>query len=418
MKKPLPLAILGAIALFLLLFAFHGYEATWQLWNIPTMMPPFADLRSITGLSVTVSQGYDPTLYHPGDPWQRPFNYPPIWKMAVPLGVTPEHTLALGILLIGFFLIGLYLVFRDLSLTETIFVMLGLLSPAVLLGIERGNIDLFIFFLVALAVWLVGKSLPWAAFVLQVAYFLKLYPIFGLPTLLRGKQKTALLLIALVLGISTLYFLSNYRELISISNLTPRSHNLSYGTDVFPLRIQKSIYSAYIPTVRILTNLAAFAILMIGTGLGSKIDLSSDYRVALYLDAFRAGSAIYIGTFFLGNNFDYRLMFLLLTIPQLVGWWQSTSSRLRWIAKITGVALYFSLYHRLILRGIELLLPPDFPGSYARALAFLPDETANWTLFAGLIFLLSASLPHWLFDFRNWFQKHFPIRYNETERNP
>ncbi|RCK73681.1 MAG: hypothetical protein ANABAC_2754 [Anaerolineae bacterium] len=167
-----------------------------------------------------MSQGYDPTLYHPGDPWQRPFNYPPIWKMAVPLGVTPEHTLALGILLIGFFLIGLYLVFRDLSLTETIFVMLGLLSPAVLLGIERGNIDLFIFFLVALAVWLVGKSLPWAAFVLQIAYFLKLYPIFGLPTLLRGKQKTALLLIALVLGISTLYFLSNYQELISILSLT------------------------------------------------------------------------------------------------------------------------------------------------------------------------------------------------------
>lgn len=381
------------------------------------MMPPFADLRTITGLSVTLSQGYDPTVYHPGDPWQRPYNYPPIWKITARLGVTPEHTLILAILVIGSFLIGLYLLFKDLSFTETAFVMIGLLSPAVLLGVERANLDLLIFFLIALAVWLVSKSLIGSALVIQIAYVLKLYPLFGLTVLLREKQKMARFLIAIVLAISVFYFLSDYHELISTFRNTPKSHNLSYGTNVIPTRIKHSTYSDYGPIAFILTNLAAVVILMIGTILGSKVDLSSNYRVENYLDAFRSGSAIYIGTFFLGNNFDYRLIFLLLTIPQLVWWWQADSWKLRLGARITGLALYFSLYHRLILRAVESLLPADFPGSYARALAFLPDEIANWTLLAGLIFLLSASLPRGLFEFGNWCSKQFPFRYNATRRD-
>lgn len=381
------------------------------------MMPPFADLRTITGLSITLSQGYDPTVYHPGDPWQRPYNYPPIWKIAARLGVTPEHTLILAILVIGSFLIGLYLLFRDLSFSETAFLMIGLLSPAVLLGVERANVDLFIFFLVGLAVWLVGKSLIGSALVLQLAYFMKLYPLFSLTVLLRGKQKTAYFLIAIVLGISVLYFLCDYNELLTTFINTPKSHNLSYGTNVIPTRIKHSTYSDYSSMALILTNVAAFAILIFAGGLGSKVDLSSSYRAEGFLDAFRAGSAIYIGTFFLGNNFDYRLIFLLLTIPQLVWWWQADSWKLRLSAKITGLVLYFSLYHRLILRGLDALLPADFPDSYARALAFIPDEIANWTLFAGLVFLLSSSLPHWLFNFGNRSLKQFPFRYNATRRN-
>ena len=32
------------------------------------------------------------------------------------------------------------------------------------------------------------------------------------------------------------------------------------------------------------------------------------------------GASIYIGCFILGNNFDYRFTFLILTIPQMVSW--------------------------------------------------------------------------------------------------
>jgi len=36
--------------------------------------------------------------------------------------------------------------------------------------------------------------------------------------------------------------------------------------------------------------------------------------------AFRFGAGIYCGTYLLGTNFVYRLMFLLLCVPQLQGW--------------------------------------------------------------------------------------------------
>ena len=44
-------------------------------------------------------------------------------------------------------------------------------------------------------------------------------------------------------------------------------------------------------------------------------DADSSARLAFYL-----GSLIFLGTFAVGNNFDYRLVFMLLTLPQLFDW--------------------------------------------------------------------------------------------------
>lgn len=361
------------------------------------MTPHFADLRTVTGLSITLAQGYDPMIYNPGDPWQRPFNYPPIWKILPLLGVKPEHTTLLGLLFIGLFLIGLCLAFADLTWAETGFLMAGLLSPAVLLGIERANADLLIFFLIALAIWTIETSPCWTAIILQTAIVLKLYPLFSLPMLTRVKQRTFLRLVSLILGISLLYFLVDFREILMTSTATLKSYNLSYGITVLPQRLARSPYTNFASKSLLLTSITAAGFVIGAAWLGIKLDFSNSYRTASFLDAFRAGSAIYVGTFFLGSNFDYRLMFLLLTIPQLTHWWQEKDVLIRRIAKITGGALYLSLWHRLILRGLEWLLPADFPGSFSRALAFFPDEIANWVLFAGMIFLLAASLPRWCF---------------------
>jgi len=397
LKHPLLVEIFGCILIFGLLFIGFGYENTWQFWNIPVMSPHFADLRAVTGLSITLSQGIDPMQYHPGDPWQRPFNYPPIWKLLAWIGVTPQHTTFLGLLLIGLFLAGLYLPFADLSWAQSAFFMFGVLSPAVLLGIERANIDLLIYFLMALAIWMMSRSISWAAVIIQTAILLKLYPLFVLITLARAQKRTFLIIIALSLGAFMLYFMTSFREILLTLNNTPKSYNLSYGISVIPKRLARSPYAPYATIGLILTSTTAVAIVIGGYFFGTKVDLSNDYQRERYLDAFRAGSAIYIGTFFLGSNFDYRLMFLLLTIPQLFWWWQSPAPLIRAIAQISGIALYMSLWHRLILRGLQWLLPADFPGSYTRALAFLPDELANWILFSGLVLLLAASLPRWLY---------------------
>lgn len=47
----------------------------------------------------------------------------------------------------------------------------------------------------------------------------------------------------------------------------------------------------------------------------TRIETSNDTKELL---AFRIGAGLFVGTFALGNNWDYRLVVLILTIPQLL----------------------------------------------------------------------------------------------------
>src|SRR5258708_3409111 len=97
------LAIVG----FSLLVHIYGYDKTWQLWNIPTLSPHFADLRVITAGSESYAKGHDPMINNPADPWGRPLNYPRVWQSLYLLGINQSHTTCLGISLIFLFVLGL-----------------------------------------------------------------------------------------------------------------------------------------------------------------------------------------------------------------------------------------------------------------------------------------------------------------------
>jgi hypothetical protein len=49
------------------------------------------------------------------------------------------------------------------------------------------------------------------------------------------------------------------------------------------------------------------------------------------LDLFWAGACVYVGTYVLARNYDYRLVFCLLTIPQLCRW-SAARSKLAWLS--------------------------------------------------------------------------------------
>ncbi len=57
------------------------------------------------------------------------------------------------------------------------------------------------------------------------------------------------------------------------------------------------------------------------------------------LDAFWAGAAIYIGTYVFSSNFDYRLIFLLLCVPQLCAWHRDGSAPAPWPGAVLGAML-------------------------------------------------------------------------------
>jgi hypothetical protein len=86
------------------------------------------------------------------------------------------------------------------------------------------------------------------------------------------------------------------------------------------------------------------------------------------------GAFIYLGTFTIANNFDYRLVFLLLTIPQLTEWVRMPRHRLSTVAAVT-------------LAGVLTLL---WVGSLSEWLD-LWDEVVSWGVAALLVAVVAAT---------------------------
>jgi hypothetical protein len=70
-------------------FRFYGYESTWRLWNIPTLIRAFIDLRMLHGSAESDRAGFNPVYHNPGDPMKLPFNLP--FAQTVVFHISLEH---------------------------------------------------------------------------------------------------------------------------------------------------------------------------------------------------------------------------------------------------------------------------------------------------------------------------------------
>ncbi|MGA7954696.1 MAG: hypothetical protein WCA07_14375, partial [Gloeobacterales cyanobacterium] len=102
---------------------------------------------------------------------------------------------------------------------------------------------------------------------------------------------------------------------------------------------------------------------------------ANNEEVSSYIDSFRLGCGLYIGTFMLGSVHDYKLVFLLFTIPQILDW---------------------------IKRKGELSLPSSFALLGIIATLYLStfyylifDEVINWFLLGYFVWSFLFSLPVW-----------------------
>jgi hypothetical protein len=93
--------------------------------------------------------------------------------------------------------------------------------------------------------------------------------------------------------------------------------------------------------------------------------------------AFHFGVLIYLGTFATRKNGDYRLVFLLLTIPQLLAWASS------------GVGAPRT---RLARAGLGTVLAALWIGALSPYIG-PADELASWAVAGVFVALLAASVP-------------------------
>src|SRR5262249_53337730 len=113
----------------------------------------------------------------------------------------------------------------------------------------------------------------------------------------------------------------------------------------------------------------------------------------LKLDAFWAGAAVYAGSWVFGNNYDYRLAFLVLCVPQL---WEGTRPR-------GGPAPGAPPPPAALLAQpwLSSLLPPLPFGlqTWYESIRVPPEEVLNLLLFGWLVAAVVATAP--VFAFRS-----------------
>ncbi len=386
-KKWGAILVLGLLVLgtFFLLF---GYQNAYQLLGVPVFQQTFLDLQLITGSADSLEDGFDPGVANPGDPRQRIFNYPKIWYAFLRLGLGKGATLPLGIASLGLFFCSLALFPHSGDRFTLTLLTLVTFSSALMLAYERANVDLLFFSAMVIALLMVERFPLGSLAVMILSILFKIFPVFACGLYLDKQKSQSIWKVLLLIGLTLLYFSLTWEDMRHIFATTERGTDTSYGLQVavdFLLKKQGLDFPAL---KQLAYGLAALlGLTALWGGCKSRSGLATVETEELR--AFWAGAGIYLGTFWLGNNWDYRLMFLILTLPALAVFVRRNLGPVKGIAHLTLGALLLSVWYLFIQRWF---------GQTTSAYNFFYwlDELANWTLYFGLAWLFSSGLPAWL----------------------
>jgi hypothetical protein len=384
------------------------YVQFWTYLGVPSMSPSFADLRDITSGLACYRQGIDPLIENPCDPWNRPMNYPRIWLELSKLNFDQSHTLILGFVQAFLFYACIFIIIKRLNVIEGVFYGLILCSPAVMLAVERGNNDLMIFILLSLAIFLRHKKRIFSYLLILMASILKFYPIVSVITALREEKKRAIIIMLIVGTLFMIYMMSIWQDVIVIATTVPRSPNISYGSHVLfdglnPIFQSFSDFSLS-DNLRTLFTFTAVLFILSASYLAARLGLiqtetDKNKRLTKYIDSFRIGTIIYLSTFIIGNNFDYRLIFLILALPQLLVWAKIQNPLTR-SAVFLLIAILFTMWSSFLAVWFSSLFSLFFSlPQTGKHFIFLIEEIINWSIFGCLLSILLLTLPDWLKSF-------------------
>ena len=398
-NKGKSLLIAGIIVIWILLgisFIQYGYYENWDLWNVPTHPPVFRDFMLIPGSAESFRHGYEPSVENPYDVGQRIFNYPAFWRLFFYTNISSDDTVWIVVVLLVLYFVSIMLFPRKPTVPGALLMLAVVFSPASMLLYERGNADLFAFFICAMIVLASDYYASLTAGLIVFGAIVKMFPLFGVTVLLKeSKQRFWKLAIGSVLFM-VVYGLLTFQSQSAAWNTTMRGDGASYGSFVLITRLgdylQELLPGLFSSSQwEIFFEALALVLIVLPVIFAVRDPYVLDASHERNLAAFRMGASIYVGTFLLGNNWDYRLAFLVLVIPQLAEWFlvKDKKQRIAIIGVIVTVLL--SCWHFKFRVDLPFL-PLKDPDNRK----FIFDEIVNWFLLSGLAYLLAASLPLWL----------------------
>ena len=383
--------LLGMLCGYFALLLALGGHSHWDQLGVPAVPGGFFDLRSVTSGWDCARHQWGEWPVNPCDPGGRPENYPRVWMAASILGLGQDDTYLIGFpIVITFFLAAIVALPRQAPVGDAVIYGLALCSPAVMFGVERGNVDIALFSMVAAAGLVMRRSRygpPAASALILLAAVLKLFPIAAVGMLAKLPRRAAVICVSVVLGIFAVYVAATFRDIQTIERVLPQGDEYAFGLHIFGGWLGRLVAPGRMWDAA-LVALAIVAAIALRRTLRSQLS-TGPFRE---LDLFWAGAGIYVATFALGRTSDYRLVFLLLTIPQLARW--ASARQALPIATLLGVLLALWLpspwsnvpvLNDLIRRWDDLTLAGGSPLPIA--------APAQVVAFIGLTCLLAATLP-------------------------
>ena len=378
--------VLVTLIVLLSLGQFVGWDATWRSLDVTPLQPHFFDLHVITDYAACASKGVDPYVPHACNPAN--FNYPPIW-LWLGLWIDGSQSIWISVAITTAALAVVAALFKGRSAIDGVVAMVAILSPSVMMGIERNNCDLLILTLVGAAA-LIYQEQPkartcWTVVLLGVAIVLKLFPMFCIAIAARFNRRTVLFACVLVvLSLAYLAVISHYIPLIRRN--VPTTFILSYGYKALFLGLDHLRTEAELATIGLADTwlpIAAAALTLMFAATTALINFRNGRFFCTVANttagtAFLFGSGIYCGTFLLGTNFIYRLMFLLLCLPQLQDWQRQRSDD---NPRKIELGLFASILSVLWLNG----------NSNGHSTFLLVPQLLNWLLFFSLATVLMSN---------------------------
>jgi hypothetical protein len=386
-KLTLLLLILSGCAALAGSFVFHGYERTWISLGIYPLSPYFSDARVITASAEAKALGFDPMVYNPLLPKGVVMDYPRIWQLLFHLGIDQKDTIYFEAVFVSLFFLGIFLFVGEINQAIAVALACGIFSPAVLLAIERGNNDLVIFFLLALSIMVIRKSTAASAGVIAFAFMLKLFPVFAAAVFFKEDRRRFFKYMTGSILFVGAYCMLLRNEIRAVHAGVATTNWDSYGIAVNWVEMEGLIHNPLLSKVVCCAVIGLLIMLSVLVALRPRKsqDAAADKS---HIDAFRIGASIYVGTYLLGSNFDYRMMFLLFTIPQLTQWLSNSDPKLRRAARITFAFTLYSLWSMFVARVLDAV--------FAARAELLLDALAKAALVGGLTYLFAYSAPQWV----------------------
>jgi hypothetical protein len=316
-------ALFAVMALLYLAGAAKAYRAILKIWGIKPW--PFAFLDTDTVLSAVrcLRGGVDVYVANPCDPLGRPFDYSPLWMALTAFPVTLPALPWFGLGVDAAFLATLALLPGGRRWGDTALITAGVLSTAAVFAVERGNNDLVLFVLAALAATAMLARPGWriAGYgAALLAGLLKYYPMLLMALAVRERPARLFTLAAASVVLLGLFVALTWHDLVRALALVPTG---SFFEDMFGaitvgggLTQALALPPASAGVIRWSMTLTALAIAL---EMGGRRPLARTLqRLTVRERSFLfAGSLLILGCFFTAQNIGYRAVHLILLLPAL-----------------------------------------------------------------------------------------------------